>query len=793
MRGLNTGLGFLLVLFSLPLFVSADFTPSSLGNLQLWIDASVGATTDGTTPASEGDTVQQWNDQSGNSNNAIQNTAGDRPIYRASVQNGLPGLEFITSGKKLVTPSFLDSTYDTAYSIYAVVKHTSTSLKVFAGNGSGKYYGAGSNNTIIENTSDLTSVATNVTEPAGSVYIASLRYDGSTKNLAGFGATTQFANSVSATGNLGLSGALTIGDFDGGGFTWDGQILALILYKRALTTNEDRQVTDYLRTRYALNSTTKPQIFFDGNSLTAGTGASDSAHYYPSQTLALLGGASVYDITNIAAGGQTTAQRATADTTSLDPKYGSFRSNNIAVLWEVTNDLVINQDAANAYAQYVAWCQGRRTAGFKVVAMTVLPRTQSGLYAGFETDRQTINTLIRANWQTFSDALADVAGDSNIGDAGDQLNTTYYNADSIHMNDAGYAIIASYVANQINILTDTTAPTVSVTAPTNTATVSGNSVSLTANAADSGSGIAGVQFKLDTNIGAEDTTSTYGVTWDSTAVEDGSHTIIAVARDMAGNYATSSAVDVVVDNTSSVLSDGLPFGEQASGTTELSLSLSTDEDALCKYGIVPDIAYDSIASSFSATSTTHSVGLSSLMNGTNYTYYIRCQDDAGNTTLSDYTISFSILATPEAEDDDEGTQYTGNKRHVFSGQPSTSSTATTQSVGPQDILVQLRLLLKEFVALGGVLSPSMLPYVEEEVTIYFRDLVFGDVGSDVWALQQFLIEKNTGPAAGALNKNGASGYFGPLTQDALAEFQKSVGITPALGIFGPITRALLNQ
>ncbi|MDB5266193.1 MAG: Carbohydrate-binding and sugar hydrolysis, partial [Parcubacteria group bacterium] len=104
------------------------------------------------------------------------------------------------------------------------------------------------------------------------------------------------------------------------------------------------------------------------------------------------------------------------------------------------------------------------------------------------------------------------------------------------------------------VFTESTAPTVSLTAPTTGSSVSGSSVSLSATASDN-SAIAGVQFKLDTNtnIGAEDTTSTYGVAWNSTAVSNGTHTLIAVARDTYGNYATSSAVTVTVNNASVVV------------------------------------------------------------------------------------------------------------------------------------------------------------------------------------------------------------------------------------------------
>ena len=52
------------------------------------------------------------------------------------------------------------------------------------------------------------------------------------------------------------------------------------------------------------------------------------------------------------------------------------------------------------------------------------------------------------------------------------------------------------------------------------------------------------QFKLDgANFGAEDTTLPYSVTWNSTTVANGSHTLAAVARDAAGNMGTSGSSD----------------------------------------------------------------------------------------------------------------------------------------------------------------------------------------------------------------------------------------------------------
>jgi len=90
-------------------------------------------------------------------------------------------------------------------------------------------------------------------------------------------------------------------------------------------------------------------------------------------------------------------------------------------------------------------------------------------------------------------------------------------------------------------------PTVSLTSPAAGTNIVG-SVAVSATASDAG-GIAGVQFRLDgLNLGAEVTTSPYSISWDTTTVVDGSHSLTAIARNTAGLTTTSSPVTVTVAN-----------------------------------------------------------------------------------------------------------------------------------------------------------------------------------------------------------------------------------------------------
>ena len=71
---------------------------------------------------------------------------------------------------------------------------------------------------------------------------------------------------------------------------------------------------------------------------------------------------------------------------------------------------------------------------------------------------------------------------------------------------------------------------------------------------------------------------------------------------------------------------------------------------------------------------------------------------------------------------------------------------------------------------------------------FTSDLTVGSRGADVTALQQLLINKGYLTAVSA-----PTGYFGALTQAALAKFQAANGISPTAGYFGPKTRAFVNS
>jgi hypothetical protein len=138
---------------------------------------------------------------------------------------------------------------------------------------------------------------------------------------------------------------------------------------------------------------------------------------------------------------------------------------------------------------------------------------------------------------------------------------------------------------KVAVVADTAAPLVSIATPTG-GTVSGN-VLVRANASDN-VGVAGVRF-MDgaTQVGAEVTATPFQTTWNTAAIADGAHTLTAIARDGAGNAATSTPVVVTVANAVVVptapVVDKMVFSEGLGKRTTPAFSTTRAGDVLLAF------------------------------------------------------------------------------------------------------------------------------------------------------------------------------------------------------------------
>ena len=187
-------------------------------------------------------------------------------------------------------------------------------------------------------------------------------------------------------------------------------------------------------------------VVWDGGSIIGGYRASPGMDY-PSQTLRLVPHPVRSRVSWSAAA--VLSDMLADGPAQVDARYREHADADVCVVMGGGADLADGRATAMVHDDLVAYCLARQAAGFRVVVLTLLPRRES---AGFERARQEFNGLVRANWQSYADGLADIAADGRIGDALDDLDQQYYQPDALHPNDAGYAVMATVSAPALNQL-----------------------------------------------------------------------------------------------------------------------------------------------------------------------------------------------------------------------------------------------------------------------------------------------------------------------------------------------------
>ncbi|CAH2031411.1 Ig-like domain-containing protein [Trichlorobacter ammonificans] len=190
----------------------------------------------------------------------------------------------------------------------------------------------------------------------------------------------------------------------------------------------------------------------------------------------------------------------------------------------------------------------------------------------------------------------------------------------------------------VNVVRDTTPPTVSLTSPANNATVSG-SVSLTASATDN-VGVSRVEFYSNGTLLSASNQAPYNYTWSPAA---GSYSLSAKAFDAAGNVGQSSTVSVTVasapaaDTTAPTVAITSPANNAVvNGTVQNTVAVADNVGVTkVEYYVNGGLDYSSTTAPFS-----YSVATTVAHNGT-YTMYAKAYDAAGNVKQSS-TITFTI-------------------------------------------------------------------------------------------------------------------------------------------------------
>jgi hypothetical protein len=173
----------------------------------------------------------------------------------------------------------------------------------------------------------------------------------------------------------------------------------------------------------------QPRIVFIGDSLTFGHLA--SAPYPSYLTIPTWNG---YTLTqhNVGVNSYQVGTHWDESHTRINPLFSQRAALNIAVVWLGTNDVTIGGlTPQQTYNQLRAFCGYLKRQGWTVIIAAMISR-QNATGDGY---KNVLNPLLAANWSKFADGY--VAMPSTLTANGAYANTTYFNADGIHLTDVG--------------------------------------------------------------------------------------------------------------------------------------------------------------------------------------------------------------------------------------------------------------------------------------------------------------------------------------------------------------------
>lgn len=238
------------------------------------------------------------------------------------------------------------------------------------------------------------------------------------------------------------------------------------------------------------------------------------------------------------------------------------------------------------------------------------------------------------------------------------------------------------------------------------------------------------------------------------------------------NPASLAFVASIPDTTPPVISS---ISGQSLSTTGATITWTTDKNSASEvaYGTMPP--YTSETSFDPTLVTNHSVPVLGLSAGTLYHYAVVSKDSSGNiATSSDQTFTTSSSGGAGGS-----FSYSGGVSGSF--MPITVNVATTT-------IASLPGCPKGYICTFAPKSQMLT------LPSFTRDLAFGSSGADVVNLQRFLNSRGfTVAIYGPGSLGHESAYFGLLTKAALIKFQKANDIIPAVGYFGPVTRAVVRN
>jgi hypothetical protein len=176
---------------------------------------------------------------------------------------------------------------------------------------------------------------------------------------------------------------------------------------------------------------------------------------------------------NLAIGGQAIFSSILPNAGTVIDPYFVKGNTYVLFIWAGTNDIVNGRSAAQIHADIENYASGRKAAAAAkgatayVVISGIAVRENGGAGSATEITRTTYNASLRTDFDgitaytniftpamgtTYADVFIDVGNDASLGCTDCWQNLTYFDADQVHLQVAGYAIKKNYALNALRQL-----------------------------------------------------------------------------------------------------------------------------------------------------------------------------------------------------------------------------------------------------------------------------------------------------------------------------------------------------
>lgn len=230
-----------------------------------------------------------------------------------------------------------------------------------------------------------------------------------------------------------------------------GQMLHASVYTASQTASQIRQYNAYLRDRFAAVLTDPTRlVVFGGNQLYRAEQTSSSSQDTVLPRAAwLLTAVTRPRFVTFASTDATIASWQTNQLPGAVELLKRATSKRVLLLGGIEAQTLLTESAADTYTALKNLCAAAKAAvsGLKVIVQTPLPRRGDD-----DTKRASLISSIKTGdgLGVAYDVVADLAGNSTIGDDGDENNTTYYNADKIRLTATGSGVADDILAAAID-------------------------------------------------------------------------------------------------------------------------------------------------------------------------------------------------------------------------------------------------------------------------------------------------------------------------------------------------------